>query len=322
MITIKKLYISILTFILVIITLGTVTFAWVSLNLMNNVTGMDLTATTGDELELSLDGINYNHRLPDETVREIFSDVNLYDITTLDGIHFQTGGLRGVSDALPNEHYLSFDLWFRTSRPERFIYLYNNLTNTASFDTDEIGTYVLSRGVPWIARHTFINGPELTDVVQQGQLGIYYAKNSVRMAFIEQVDEHNENDQRNEEDLIRYIFDPSEDPIRGFGKNYGAFSYFFQHTLIYVTLPQEFPNTSYRLSRMDPNNPYQALDNESLIASLQMTNEVDDRGRTYYSGKVRINIWIEGWDADAFDAITDDIMRIQLQFKAANKAEN
>jgi hypothetical protein len=320
--TIKKFYISTLSFILILITLGTVTIVWAQFALINNVTGLDLSASTGDELELSLDGINYNNKLPDDLVRELFREVNLYDVTTMDGINFQTGGLRGVDEAVPNEHYLSFDLWFRTSRPERYIYLFNNLTNTASFDTNELGTYVLSRGVPWIAKYTFLNGPEPTDIVQQGTLGVYYAKNSVRMSFIEQIDEHNENDQRSEEELIRFIFDPSEDPTRGFGKIYGAFSYYFQHTLSYVSLPKEFPVTSYRLSRMDPNNPYQALDNESLIASLQITNEVDQRGRTYYSGKVRINIWIEGWDADAFDAITDDIMRIQLQFKAANKAEN
>lgn len=318
----RRTYILSLSFVLLIITLGTVTYAWVNLSLMNNVSGLDLTATSGDELELSLDGINYSHNLPEDLVRTLFDEVNLYDVTSIDGIHFQTGGLREVGEAIPNEHYLSFDLWFRTSRSQRYVYLYNNLTNTASFDTDQVGTYVLSRGVPWIAKHTFLNGPELTDVVQQGSLGIYYAKNSVRMAFIEQVDEFNENDLRDEEELIRYIFDPSEDPIRGFGKNYGAFSYFFHHTLIYMSLPREFPHTSYRLSRMDPNNPYQALDDESLIASLQITNQVDDRGRTYYSGKVRINIWIEGWDADAFDAITDDILRIQLQFKSANKAEN
>jgi hypothetical protein len=303
-------------------TLGTVTFAWFSLRLMNNVSGLDLSATTGDELELSLDGINYNNKLPDDLVREIFRNVNLYDVTTLDGIHFQTGGLREKEDAIPGEHYLSFDLWFRTSRAERFVYLYNNLTNTAEFDTNQVGTYVLSRGVPWIAKHTFMNGPELTDVVQQGNLGIYYAKNAVRMSFIEQIDEMNPNDQRNESELIRYIFDPSEDPTRGFGKTYGAFSYFFQNTLIYMSIPREFPKTSYRLSEMDPNNPYQALDNESLITSLQVSNEVDHRGRTYYSGKVRINIWVEGWDADAFDAIGNDILRIQLQFKAALRAQN
>ena len=70
------------------------------------------------------------------------------------------------------------------------------------------------------------------------------------------------------------------------------------------------------MTEIDPNNPYQALDNDSLITVLQETDEVNEKGRSIYRGKIRINIWIEGWDADAFDSVENDRLKIQLQFKA------
>ena len=90
---------------------------------------------------------------------------------------------------------------------------------------------------------------------------------------------------------------------------------------MYVELPTEIPVVSYRLSEMDRFNPYQALDNESLVLDLQPTGVIDEiTGKEIYQGKVRVNIWIEGWDADAFDALDKDRMKIQLQFKLAQRA--
>lgn len=321
MVALKKLYISIFTFIMVVIVFVTVLFAFESQRI-NNVSGLKFTASSGDELQMSLDGINYFTSLPNSELEKIFANITLIDVTSTDGINFTTGGLRPVEPAIPNEHYITFDLWIRTARPERSIYLINNLTNTAEYQTNEIGTYVLSQGAVWFAKTGFFNGPTTADWVEKGSVGKYYSKNAIRIAVIEQVDELNPLDTRTQSELKHFIFDPSEDPTRGFGVPYGAFSYFFQRTRMWVHMPTEIPVVSYRLSQMDPNNPYQALDNESMVANLQETDQVDHKDRTYYQSKVRISIWIEGWDADAFDAIDRDQLRIQLQFKAARPANN
>ena len=41
----------------------------------------------------------------------------------------------------------------------------------------------------------------------------------------------------------------------------------------------------------------------------------------YYLGNATLNIWIEGWDADAFDAILGDQILIQLEFITAKHIE-
>jgi hypothetical protein len=320
--SLKRMYISILSVIISFIVFGTVTYAFFGMALINNVDGLNFSASSGNELQMSLDGENFYTSLPNSELEKVFDNIALLDVTSTDGIDFYQGGLNRREAAIPNQDYISFDLWIRTSEAERYIYLINNISSEIEYDTERIGTYVISRGVPWIAKRGFLNGPFVTDWVEMGTLGIYHASESIRISIHEQQDDLNplQTDERTE--LESFMFDPSGNPNRGYGKSYGQFSYFFETTRIWVDLPTLIPEVSYRLSDMDPNNPYQALDNESLVASLQPTGVLDDKDKEYYQGKIRINIWIEGWDADTFNSILGDQLRIQLQFKAARKAVN
>ncbi len=318
----KKVLISVLLLIAVAMIFGTATYAWISLSTINNIEGINLSASTAEELQLSHDGIEFSNQLSLDTLIEDPDGFQLYDITSKDGINFETGGLREHGIAIANEHYISFDVWFRTSTHERSLYIINNISNQITYDDlSRPGTYVVSKGVIWRAPHQFFNGPDLEDVVNQGDMNTYYGSEAIRISFVELVDDQNDLDTRNQDDLKVLIFDPSGNPERGYGALFGQFSYFFNRTLIYVDLPKEIPSVSYRLSEMDPENPYQALDNESEIASLQPTGIIDpNNNREYFQAKVRINIWIEGWDADAFDALDKDRIKIQLQFKLAKRA--
>lgn len=320
----KKVLISTLVFLGLVLVFGSVSYAWITLSSINNIEGLSLTASTGDELEMSFDGITFSNSLPMHELITNPEGISLYDVTSLDGKTFQTGGLRPTGEAVANEHYLSFDVWFRTSQKERNVYLYNHISDQMTYESEnKIGTYVTSKGVVWRAPHQFFNGPNIEDVVLQGQVGTYYGKDALRISVVELKDVTNPFDLRDDELLRTFIFDPSGNPERGYGATFGQFSYFFQRTLIYVNIPKVFPTVSYRLSQMDPFNPYQALDDESLVTELQPTGVIDEKnGREIYQGKVRVNIWIEGWDADAFDALDKDRIKIQLQFKLASKAMN
>lgn len=317
----KKIYISILSVIISFILFGTVTYAFFGMSLINNVDGLNFSASSGDELQMSLDGVNFYTKLPNSEIEKIFKDIALIDVTSTDGINFFTGGLNSVQVAKPNEHYISFDLWIRTSEREHSIYLINNISQEVEYDTERIGTYVISKGVPWVAKKGFMNGPFVTDWVEMGTIGIYHASESVRISITELNDDLNTYQKDERTDLKTFMYDPSEDPNRGYGKSYGAFNYFFEVTRIWKSLPTYIPEVSYRLSKMDPNNPYQALDNESLVATLQPTGILDQKNREYHQGKIKVNLWLEGWDADTFNSILGDQLRIQLQFKAARPAE-
>lgn len=320
--SLRRFLTSILIFIGMLIVLGSAAFAWISIATINNVEGLSMTVSSGDELLISFDGVNYGSSIPFENLSDQTEGIKLFDVTSPDGVNFELGGLRSKGEAIPNQHYISFDLWLRSSELERDIYLFNNISNSIDYeDTGTTGTYITSKGVVWRSTLQFFNGPSLDDVVFKGDVGTYFAKDAMRLSIVELKDDLNPFDVREESELRTFIFDPSGNPERGYAATFGQFSYFFQRTLIYVDLPDEIPNVSYRLSEMDPYNPYQALDNESLIATLQPTNMVDPKNnKLFYTAKIRINIWIEGWDADAFDAIDQDMVKIQLQFKSAKRA--
>lgn len=320
---VRRILLTLFITTLMVITIGVVAYAWVSLATISNIDGLGLTASAGEDLKVSVDGENFYHSLPASEIINLFGDINLYDVTTTDNIVFTRGGLNRGAVAIENLHYLSFDLWFQTTRNERSVYLYNNVSSKTDFYNPQQGTFVVSRGVYWMANETFMNGPSTGDVVTKGSIDKYYSAHAIRIGIRELIDYENPLDTRtNTTSLASLIFDPQEDPTRGYGVTYGAFDYFFRRARIYMNVPSVKPDTTYRLTEMDPNNPYQALNNNSLIATLQPTLLTDQQGKIIYQAKVRINIWVEGWDADAFDAIENDTVKIQLQFKLAHRFEN
>lgn len=319
---IRRIYISILTLMFLGLIFGTVSYAWISLATINNIDGLSLGASSGNELEISLDGVNYSTQLPAASLTDLFREIRLIDVTSIDGKTFETGGLRPTGPAIANQHYLSFELWFQTIRPEKNVFLINNVSDLVTFDTTMNGTYVVSRGVSWVAKHTFPNGPEATDIVEKGDRDTYYASKSIRISVHELNDNLNPLDIRSSDELKNFLYDPSENSLRGYGLYYGAYSYFLANTDKILFLPAEMQIASYRLTEFDPDNPYIALDDESQIATLIATEDVNEDGKPIYRGKVQINIWIEGWDVDAFDSVYDDRVLIQLQFKVANLATN
>ncbi len=312
----KKLYISLLTFVLFTVIFGTVTYAWITIATINNIEGMYLSASTGDELQISTDGFHFSSTLDEEAMLEIFKNQSLTDVTTINGIDFYKGGLNPTGPARVNKDYLSFELWFRTTTQERHVYLVNDVSDQMSYDINMEGTYVISKGVEWKSNADFMYAED--DIVRAGETRTYYAKDSIRIGFQEVIDLP--YDQRGHDSLRTLIYDPSRNPQRGYGSSYGAYSYFISTQVESISLPKEMPHTAYELTKIAEDNPYQALDNQSLITELQPTGYYNQDGKEIYQSKVIVNIWIEGWDADAFNAVLRDYLKIQLQFKNLKQA--
>ncbi len=300
----KKIIISFLTLVLLVMSLGTATYAWITMARANIIDEIAIYATFGADLEISIDGENYYSELPRDVLFKNISNSSLLEVTTLDGINFYHKN--EDVEVVKNRDYLSFDFYIRTDSPrEHEIYLANNISNEVNYeDVGKEGTYVVSRGVKYKSPITFLY--DINDTVRAGEIRTYYASKAVRVATITEVDG---------EKQIK-IFDLSGDEHRGYAKPYGATSYYNTLLNTNLVLPEEEPETLYKLSEFEEDAPF-ALDDTSHILSLTETMEVD--GKTYYYGKFTVNIWIEGWDADLFDPVLHDRIKIQLQFKAVRK---
>lgn len=306
----RKIAISILTLTLTIIALTTTTFAWFTLATSNTVDGIQLNVTLGDDLELSLDNISYYQSLSRDMIDEIIKQLKLVDVTSLDGIGFSkrssSGGL------IENADYISLTLYFRTLNPRlKYVYLSNNISDTLTYQNAKgEGTFFVANGVNWQADVTFVND-ELGNKVERGLINRYYASDALRVSFLEQIVDT--FDERDESTLIKTIYDPSGNPLRGFGMPYGAIAYSNAKGNQPSLPPTTIPDVIYNLSTIKgglSDNP-----NSKVSALLKMPTEIGYQ--QYYVGKTTIKLWLEGWDADCFDAILKDQIKIQLQFQAA-----
>lgn len=309
----RKIYLTLLSIILLVITFGTSTYAWVTISTTNRVDALGINATLGNRLEISIDGTNYFNELSGEMIMNQIKKVRFTDVTSFDGINFEKNIQHQVKEAVVNEDYIEMALYFRTSSQYRNVYLIDNVSESADYLVPpKDGTYVISKGIEFKAKFRFLY--DVNEYIEGGETKTFYAKDAMRIAFIEEkVDDI--LDARREEELIKYIYDPSEEEHRGYGKEYGSLYYYNLLKDENLEIPTEIPETRYSLSTFANYNPNVALNDNSKIMTLITTDKTDEYDRTYYEGKVTIRIWLEGWDADMFDGVFRDNLKIQLMFK-------
>jgi hypothetical protein len=202
---IRKLYLSTLSLLFILMIFGTVTYAWITMSTINSIEGLSLTATTASELEISLDGINFGNHIDSSVIEVYFGNPTLKDVTSRNGVDFRRGGLTEYGVAIPNRDYMSFELWFRTSKQEHGLYLINNVSPTVMYDTTAKGTYVVSRGRSWESSVDFLNGNQIGNMVYKGDVNFYYASQAVRISVEELKDDENLLDTRFKGISIRSI---------------------------------------------------------------------------------------------------------------------
>lgn len=306
--------------ILLTLTFTTATFAWVSMGETNRVDGLSLTAATDSNLEFSLDGVNWTSNLNSESLQEIVKDLSFIDLSSIDGKNFISKPDGNTDMIYPNKNYFTLELFVRTTTRYRDVYLINNISNDVSFDAPPTsGTFITSRGVTFRSSVDFLY--DIGEIRNAGVPYTYYAKDAMRISIIELKTE-NPYDTRTESELNRFIFDPTGNEHRGFGKPYGSISYYNAVRYDLISIPNQIPKTLYELTSFNSLNKYEPDNTNSRVLRLIQTDNFKDEYRRYYEGKMLINIWLEGFDADSFDSIFRDTIKIQLEFQSALSIEN
>lgn len=294
----KKIKISLILFLMVVLSTITTAYAWIALANVNKIQNISLSAITNYDLLMSIDGKTFYEEIPKEVILEKLKHLKFDDVTSNDGKTFYNY-YNNRTKASKNKDYISMTIYFQTTSRFTEIHLSDNLTELNYDYPPESGTYIVSQGKFFESEVDFLYAPD--EIVKAGEVRQYFAHDAMRVSFY------------NEEEEFAKIFDLTGKPERGFGKDYGAYQYYI-NTQVPITIP-EAPETIYEMSEFSTTDQH-ALTDTSYILTLKDLGNKNSKGKPIKEGKVQMNIWLEGWDADAFDAILGDQLKMQFMFRA------
>lgn len=323
----QKLVLSVITMALVVVALGTSTFAWFTLTNKATISAFQAQVTAGEGIEITLgktvtagidgtmgtadDVITYGVPtattlwytvLPESVIEDYiafsYSQFRLDNVTSPDGENFydEEGTLVETSNAAP---FLEFKLYFRSSEAKTIVWNYASLggtketwtINVPSFkDSDNLTTRLLNstkQVAAWTGARISVTGA-VGSATYQAPVGIsdgVYNSNAGVESFA-------------------LTPTPTVTPTHyTVGSSaYGAGSYG-------LAAGKE---TTYGNGVDLPT----IADTSLWTGSNQIVTLTGPTG-AYYNGDVMVRIWIEGFDADTYDAIFDTELSVQIGFTVA-----
>jgi len=330
----RKLLLSVLSVVLTVVALGATTFAWFTITNVASVQAFDadFKANQGIEIaigDMSTGGYNDLNWVTNITAQMVYDYINAthlgtgqtefeFDhVTTEDGITFKKINSTYNFDTLPNRigaGYLEIPLHFRSESAEAIeLSLLSFMSSLQSWRVD----------VPFIVGLDSFGDPINLDP-SSDPINVY-GHDAIRVGFT--AEEFVDNAGVREAQPLRttvfekdasstnYVLGGGTLDLSG-GLDYngapGAVNYFYAKN---STLPQgaaavTLPNTEVAINASNSTVlnlfRYYDVDGEQLYAE-------HDPGATFY-GKLTLRIWVEGWDANAYNAVLGSTLTVELSF--------
>lgn len=305
----KKAILSILTLVLTVVVLGASTFAWFTLGTTATVDNFDVNVTSSEGLEISLDGNNWYTRLNSDIMRDYIEDqvtaarLNndgdfvMDAVTTSDGIDFFKFSISGnemvhePSDkAVANEDFLQLTFKLRTKVNQKVILSNLDVTSTLeSWISDQ--DFTLAKGNTSVTSTDPINA-DLADALRVSVLADASHGDDVTDPVVFEKDNTGTTN-------------TTGTLAKDTNNNYiGAFEYYSKKSGFTNSLETNFV-------------PISATPNfgSNTTELADFTSQTLSGGEDYYTVDVTFNIWFEGYDNEAFDAVLDQMVSIVLAFQ-------
>ncbi len=293
----RKLVLSILTVVLTVVALGTTTFAWFTLTNTAVVQPFqaEITSDTGIEVALGIplvgeeDELNWVTTLTTDVIEDYIDAAypggfKFTHVTTTNAIDFYTLGT--VAMAGTTGGYLTIPLNFRSNSANRILW------STVSLTSGE---------APWQADVAFTGAKGASYIA--GDSVAIDAADSFRVAVIGTVGvSTNVVGYENPNSTTNVVLDGDAAAMDlsngGIGDN-GAMNYFYAKN---ATLP-------FGANAVTVLDTIQSLaDNPVLDLSASTTS-----GAAWY-GQVLIRVWLEGWDANAYNSVLGRMITASFVF--------
>ena len=306
---VKKLTSAIIAVILAMAALGTTTFAWITLTNTVTIAPFSAEVTTGDGIEISVDGgLTFFSDVPQTEInkallkagyyRELdgsnqvldYGDFRFDLLTSVDG-----KVLKGFDGEIANNGFIELDFVFRAR-------------NTVSIYLAE-GTKLSSVGIDWRADATFTSGKGTP--LQPGDIINFKAAHGARISV--------------SSNIATVVFEMPESANSLDGSKMVSGNTVLGTEVISLGAV-EYYNVKHSNAPLNPAGVLvvASLTDLSLassaIALLELNSQdmLEDR---FIYGTVTARIWIEGWDADSFNAILSDNLAAQFVFSTIKPGE-
>lgn len=348
-----KLLFAIISAAFALVALGTTTFAWFTLTNEAEISQFDAQITAGEGIEISLDNANFYTTIPDSVIKAKIDTMNLElkDLTSKDGISLmELDGDEVAFLTTPGTNknsYIQFDLWVRSPKAGTTVYLKSvsldskqrnsttqSLEDPTAWPTDAIfvnakGQLVVpyedettftsaipTLGIPtltFVEGDTFVSYKNLQYLLEGGVIystATYYAEDAVRLS-ITKVDATTET-------LIVAYEKPEDDTNTVLGDSIideGMVDYFNNKN--FRDLLEELDDLIFE-AESDEEDPFYQFKPVDTKTDLTNPYELVELTTANLAVRLRIRIWIEGWDPDTFNAILKQVIQTQIVFSSTN----
>lgn len=326
----RKLLLSIMTVILTVIALGTTTFAWFTITNVANLNQFQTRIASDEGIEVALGNVNTNFTDPQlnkynvrnitdlswvttittEDVEEYMeltygADYRFEHLTSTDGTSFNPFIAGGVNAGTTLDGIVQLPLHFRSADVTSVLWKEASLSGVETTEllpswTSDVSSFTDVDGITKTLGTSITVDP--SNAMRVSVTGYLTTENATHV-FEKPADANNLV--LNEGNLATTFFDP-DDQVVGDEIAYsdlGAHSYYFEKTGVE---PLGIDTATTVATTTDLGEGLEVL-------TLQDIPGVE-AGMTYYN-TLLVNIWIEGWDPNAYNAILDKFVYISFRFE-------
>lgn len=308
----RKLTISVLAVVFAVIAMGATTYAWFTVTGTVSVESMSTNVTMDQGIEVSADKITWTKNLTKAnlTTNNLLTIPAVLDaVTTEDGIDFSrvTGFKRNAStstnfDVLTSstnaDSYIQFKFYVRSAAYQT-LYLYKGTTLDGSTVNN------------WVADVTYRPSIGSTDVLVNStptlevEDALRFSINSKALSAFGNTDDENtykfnDNGTLFGGTVVTTVWEnaASSTNTKGFGTDVhkGALNYYLVKNSETIAAGDQLTTNPTAPTTYDISTDYGTTTVVTLAADT--TN-----GDGYYYAEVTVKVWVEGWDAECFNAI-------------------
>ncbi len=284
----KKLVMSIVAVTLVVAALGASTFAWFTLSNRASVGTFEAQVSSGEGIEIRLADTNaWFTDIPSSAIQTYLTNTagfeKFKDITSANGKTFtkfnNSGYIQSTSD------YVEFTLDIRSEQ------------NLTVYWTDAVLTEEQAKTWTPDVNFTHTSGAVTTSsslnlrVSNAARISVEGVVNEAPVLYVYEKGNVEGNTVLNETPIVN-----------------GSVSYYNAKVQVADRIPTSLTGITLK-------ETFTSF-NEDVNLNNAILSLVKAEGDTYATGSITVRVWIEGWDADTFNAILNETLRVSLAFEA------